>query len=134
MGTLTTTTTTTDEDTTSKQLCTNETHPSPKLPLLLQFGDGLSCYSDALYSALVGAPADSEEAFLAPAVAPAVLDDPVLLSHLVALAVAHQQHGVVGQLKGVVGVQQARVVVDALLVVHEVIVHLKTGLGLWVRV
>lgn len=90
----------------------------------LQLNDGLGGDRDALDGALVAAPPDAEEAALAPGGAPAVLDDPVLLARHVTAAVAHQQHGVVGQLEGVVGVHQAGVVVDALLVVHEVRVDL----------
>lgn len=90
----------------------------------LQSGDRVGGDRDALDGTLVAAPADAEVAALAPARAPAVLDGPVLLPGLVAAAVAHQQHGVVGQLEGVEGVSEARVVVDALLVVHEVGVDL----------
>ena len=54
---------------------------------------------DAFDSALVHSPADAEEAVLAPSGAPAVLDDPVILSGLIIRAVADQQNGVVGQLR-----------------------------------
>lgn len=91
----------------------------------LQFGDGCGSDCDALDGALVASPADSEVAVLAPAGAPAVLDDPVLLPCLVAAAVPHQEHGVVGQLEGIEGVSEACVVVDAPPVRHEV------GVDLW---
>lgn len=91
----------------------------------LQFGDGCGSDCDALDGALVAPSADSEEAVLAPAGAPAVLDDPVLLPGLVAAAVTHQEHGVVGQLEGIEGVSEACVVVDAPFVSHEV------GVDLW---
>lgn len=91
----------------------------------LQCGDGHGSDGDALDGALVASPADSEVAVLAPAGAPAVLDDPVLLPCLVAAAVPHQEHGVVGQLEGIDGVSEACVVVDALLVRHEVGVDLR---------
>lgn len=94
---------------------------------LSQVGDGRGGHGDALDGALVAAPADPEVAFLAPVAAPAVLYDPELLAALGALAVAHQQHGVVGQLEGVAAVPEAAVVVDALLVVHEVRVDLRGG-------
>lgn len=96
--------------------------PSPLV--LLQFGDGFGCNCDALNGTLVTSPADSEEAVLTPVGAPAVLDNPVLLSSHVASAIPHQQHSVIGQLEGVVRVSEASVVVDALLVVHEVRVDL----------
>lgn len=97
---------------------------SPR-PGPLQFGDGCGSDRDALDGALVASPADSEVAVLAPAGAPAVLDDPVLLPGLVAAAVPHQEHGVVGQLEGIEGVSEPCVMVDALLVCHEV------GVDLW---
>lgn len=101
----------------------------PFLPFILtlqplQFGDGVGCYSDALDGTLIATPADSEVAILAPVCAPAVLDNPVLLSGLVAAAIPNQQHGMVGQLEGIEGVCEACVVVDALLIVHEVRVDL----------
>lgn len=98
-----------------------------------QVGDGHGGHGDALDGALVAAPADPEVAFLAPLAAPAVLHDPELLAALGALAVAHQQHGVVGQLEGVAAVPEAAVVVDALLVVHEVRVDLRGEEGGAVR-
>lgn len=108
--------------------CTIRTHcdahsPVPSV-LTLQFWDRLGCDRNALNGALVTSPADSEVAVLAPAGSPAVLNDPVLLAGHVALAVAHQKHSVVGQLERIEGVSEARVVVDALLVVHEVRVDL----------
>lgn len=96
-------------------------------PTLTQIGDGGGRHGDALDGALVAAPADPEVAVLAPLGAPAVLHDPELLATLWTFAVAHQQHGVVGQLEGVVAVFEAGVVVDALLVVHEVLVDLQGG-------
>lgn len=107
------------------KLYKNEDHPAISWLELLQFGDGVGCDCDALNGTLVASPADSEEAILAPAGAPAVLHDPVLLSRHVAAAVPHQQHGVVGQLEGVEGVGEACVVVDAPLIVHEVRIHLR---------
>lgn len=95
--------------------------------MLLEFGDGCGCYSDALDGALVTPSADAEEAILSPAGSPAVLDNPVLLPSLVAVAVAHQQHSMVGQLEWIEGVCEARVVVDAPGIVHEVRVDLWTN-------
>lgn len=94
---------------------------------LSQVGDGRGGHGDALDGAFVAAPADPEVPLLAPVAAPAVLHDPELLAALGALAVAHQQHGVVGQLEGVAAVPEAAVVVDSLLVVHEVRVDLRGG-------
>lgn len=100
-------------------------NPFPPTPVdPLQFRDGLGCHSDALDGTLVRPPSDPEEAPLAPRRPPAVLHHPELLTRDVTLAIAHQQHRVVGQLKRVVGVMKARVVVDTLLVVHEVRIHL----------
>lgn len=91
---------------------------------LLQFRYRVGCDSDALDGTLVISAANSEVAFLAPAGAPAVLDNPVILPSLVAATVPHQQHGMVGQLKGIEWVCKASVVVDALLIVHEVRIDL----------
>lgn len=90
----------------------------------LQFGDGLGCDCDALDGTLVASPANSEVAVLAPGGAPTVLHNPVLLPGHVAAAIPHQEHSVVGLLEGIIVVCQACVVVDALLVVHEVRVDL----------
>lgn len=91
----------------------------------LQLGDGLGSDRNALNGTFITSPANSEVAVLAPAGAPAVLDNPVLLSCLVTAAVSHQQHGMVGQLERAEGVSEAGMVVDALLVVEEVTVNLQ---------
>lgn len=57
--------------------------------------DGVGFDGNTLNADLVGATTDPEVTTLAPALPPAVLDDPVLLAGLLVHAVAHQQHGVV---------------------------------------
>ncbi len=91
----------------------------------LKFGDWFSGYSNALNGAFIGSSTDPEKAILTPPASPAVLHDPVLLASLMALPIPHQQHSVIGQLKRIDGVTEAGVMVDALLVVHEVWVHLQ---------
>ncbi len=93
--------------------------------LLLQFGDGVGCNCDAFNATLVTSSADTEVSILSPAGAPAVLDNPVLLPRLVAVAVTHQQHSMVGQLEGIEVVGEECVMVDAFFVVHEVWVDLE---------
>ena len=110
----------TDQESCATEIPLQDPHSPP-----LQSGDGFGCHGDALDGALVASAADSEVAVLAPAGAPAVLHNPELLPGLVAAAESHQQHGVVGQLEGIEAVCEAGVVVDALLVVHEVRVHLR---------
>lgn len=102
-----------------------QTFTSSSYQCNLQLGDGLGSDRNALNGTFITSPANSEVAVLAPAGAPAVLDDPVLLSCLVAAAESHQQHGMVGQLERVEGVSEAGMVVDALLVVEEVTVNLQ---------
>lgn len=96
-----------------------------KQEMASQLSDGLDSHSDALYSALVGPAPDAEVAVFAPASSPAVLHNPILLACLLAPPIAHQQHRVIGQLKRVDRVTQARVMVDALFVVKKVRVDLK---------
>lgn len=91
-----------------------------------QLSNGLGCYSDALYGALVHPAPDAEVAVFTPASSPAVLHNPELLTRLLAPPITHQEHGMIGQLKRVDGVLQARVMVDTLFVVHEVRVDLKS--------
>lgn len=91
----------------------------------LKFGDWCSSYSNALNGAFIGSSTDPEKPILAPPGSPAVLHDPVLLAGLMAFPIPHQQHGVIGQLKRIVGVTEAGVMVDALLVVHEIWVDLQ---------
>lgn len=91
----------------------------------LKFGDWRSSYSNALNGTLIRSTTDFEKPVLAPVGSPAVLHDPVFLPGLMALPVPHQQHGVIGQLKGIVGVAEEGVVVDALFIVHEIWVHLQ---------
>lgn len=96
------------------------------LPLrCLQHGDGASSHCNALDSTFITSSTDPEVAVLTPAAAPAILHDPVLLSSHVAAAISHQEHCVVGQLEGVYVVGEARMVVDAPLVAHEVRVDLR---------
>lgn len=103
----------------------SDIHIPPILSLqLLQFGDRVGCDCDALNSTLITSTADSEVAVLAPAGAPAVLDNPVLLSGHVAATIPHQEHSMVGQLKGIEGDCETCVVIDALLIVDEVRVDL----------
>lgn len=91
----------------------------------LKFGDWCSGYSNALNGAFICSSTDPEKSILAPTASPAVLHDPVLLAGLMALPIPHQQHSVISQLKRIDGVTEAGVMVDALLVVHEIWVHLQ---------
>lgn len=91
----------------------------------LKFGDWRSRYSNALNGTLIRSTTDFEKSVLAPVGSPAVLHDPVFLPGLMALPVPHQQHGMIGQLKGIVGVAEEGVMVDALFIVHEIWVHLQ---------
>lgn len=97
--------------------------PIPLIPSL-QLGDWVGCDCNALNRTLVTPPADSKVTFLTPTSAPAVLDNPVLLPSLLAAAIPHQQHSVVGQLEGIERVCEACVVVDAPPIAHEVRVDL----------
>lgn len=87
--------------------------------------DWLGCHGDALYSTLVRPAPDAEEAVFAPSRSPAVLHDPVFLTRLLAPPIAHQEHRMIGQLERVDGVKQARVMVDAPFIEHEVRINLK---------
>lgn len=91
----------------------------------LKFGDWFSGYSNALNGTFICSSTDPEKSLLTPPASPAVLHDPVLLASLMALPIPHQQHSMIGQLKRIDGVTEAGVMVDALLVVHEVWVHLQ---------
>lgn len=91
----------------------------------LQISDWCSSYSNALNGTLICSTTDSEIPILAPVASPAVLHDPVFLPGLMALPIPHQQHRMIGQLKWIVGVTEASVMVDALFVVHEIWVHLQ---------
>lgn len=100
------------------QLTNSSTHS-------LQIDDWCSSYSNALNGTLVRSTTDSEKPVLAPVASPAVLHDPVFLPGLMALPIPHQQHRMVGQLKWIVGVTEASVMVDALFVGHEIWVDLQ---------
>lgn len=93
----------------------------------LQFRNWCGCHGYALNGTLIGSSADPEVTILTPTSAPAVFNNPVIHPRGCVCAVAHQQNGMIRELKGVERVSQARVVVDPRAVVEEVIIDLKSN-------
>merc|ERR1719159_2390295 len=92
-------------------------------PLRLGLVDhDVSGLRDGLDARVVVAAADAHVALLAPVVVPGVLDGPVL--HALLLAPAHEEHGVVHALPPVRARRGRAGLVDALRVVHEVVLRL----------